>query len=404
MPLDESRFDSVAKIGLIKDWAPGADSGFAERVCLFTNTDGSVEHLCRTLRDSLAAHRLVFHPFSERSPIQEGLLSNHLNAKQILAEGFHRIIVLDISRAIDRNRVFDLAFFYQYAFAEFARAFGIAPSEAYHEEDMVQILRDEPTSLLCFLNAHLAPSPDRSRLRSLTQEKHHSLIVYRYISGTVTGLGDETEVTPSESHQLHTEGNVAADVQPFTKSDESERLERAIRGDRDALKELLMEYGPKVRLSIAARIPKRFRSRLSEDDVMQETYVDAFLNVNEFQSLSENCFAIWLAKIAKNHILDTIQGLNALERGEGWHLFKLLSEVERDFGLSDVGRKNGDRFESDFPAIDKLPEDLRRVVEMCDQQGRPIAEVASILGRSQGAVLMLRKRAHRRLLEIMGLD
>jgi DNA-directed RNA polymerase specialized sigma24 family protein len=39
---------------------------------------------------------------------------------------------------------------------------------------------------------------------------------------------------------------------------------------------------------------------------------------------------------------------------------------------------------------------------MYDLEGRPVQEVAQALGRSPGAVYMLRARAHRRLSEIMG--
>ena len=52
-------------------------------------------------------------------------------------------------------------------------------------------------------------------------------------------------------------------------------------------------------------------------------------------------------------------------------------------------------------AIRKLPASYRTVVEEMDLAERPVAEVAEAMGRSRGAVHLLRSRAHDRLGELM---
>ena len=42
------------------------------------------------------------------------------------------------------------------------------------------------------------------------------------------------------------------------------------------------------------------------------------------------------------------------------------------------------------------------MIRLYDLEGRPIAEVAAEMGRSSGAVHMLRARAHDRLRELLG--
>ncbi|MEW6073416.1 MAG: sigma-70 family RNA polymerase sigma factor [Planctomycetota bacterium] len=53
-------------------------------------------------------------------------------------------------------------------------------------------------------------------------------------------------------------------------------------------------------------------------------------------------------------------------------------------------------------ALAGLPDDYARVVRLYDLEGRTIEETADALGRSRGAVHMLRQRAHDRLRERLG--
>lgn len=52
--------------------------------------------------------------------------------------------------------------------------------------------------------------------------------------------------------------------------------------------------------------------------------------------------------------------------------------------------------------LSRLPADYERVIRMYDLEGRGIEEVASELGRSSGAIYMLRARAHERLAGLLG--
>jgi RNA polymerase sigma-70 factor (ECF subfamily) len=53
-------------------------------------------------------------------------------------------------------------------------------------------------------------------------------------------------------------------------------------------------------------------------------------------------------------------------------------------------------------AVDRLPEDYRRVVRLYELQGLSIHDVAADMGRSEGAVKMLLARARDRLRESLG--
>ncbi|MEM7623975.1 MAG: sigma-70 family RNA polymerase sigma factor, partial [Planctomycetota bacterium] len=53
-------------------------------------------------------------------------------------------------------------------------------------------------------------------------------------------------------------------------------------------------------------------------------------------------------------------------------------------------------------ALGTLPPDYERVVRLYDLEGRSASDVAEQLGRSQGAIYMLRARAHERLASALG--
>ena len=52
--------------------------------------------------------------------------------------------------------------------------------------------------------------------------------------------------------------------------------------------------------------------------------------------------------------------------------------------------------------LNQLPRDYRTVIELVDLKGEPVAEAAAQMGRSTGAVHMLRSRAHERLRQVLG--
>lgn len=194
----------------------------------------------------------------------------------------------------------------------------------------------------------------------------------------------------------------------------SELLSKAIGGDEQALSQLLEEHGPAVRRRLVGAIPKRWQSLLSEDDVLQQTYVDAFRDIGRFVGDEGRAFEAWLHTLAKRNMLDGIKMLEADKRGGDRRRIEPGSREESMVALYEVlggaittpSRKVARREAGDAlkKALDSLPTAYRQVIEMYDLEGRPIEEVAAELKRSSGATYMLRSRAHRLLCEVMGTE
>ncbi len=196
---------------------------------------------------------------------------------------------------------------------------------------------------------------------------------------------------------------------------EVQLLQRAVAGDEAALASLLEAHGPIVRQRIAASIGAQWRSTLDVDDVMQVTYLEAFLQVGRLSTETVAGFVSWLRHVADNNLRDAIRALEADKRpnprrrvhaapgtpGES-SLFALVEMlgVTTATPSRHAAREEAAAFLE--RALAELPPDYETVVRMYDLDQRPIDEVAAALGRSPGAVYMLRARAHDALRGILG--
>jgi len=184
-------------------------------------------------------------------------------------------------------------------------------------------------------------------------------------------------------------------------------LRQAVRGDSEALAQLLREHDPSLRRRLQAQLPRRFAALLGIDDLLQETYTDVFLGIADFAPRGVGSFENWLFKIAQNNLRGTIRDLEAEKRGGRRRHFSTASVDESFLGLHRMVSGSGStpsgaasRLEAKAAikaAVAQLPETYRQVVQAYDLEGQTAAELAASLGRSPGAVFMLRTRAHRLL-------
>lgn len=194
--------------------------------------------------------------------------------------------------------------------------------------------------------------------------------------------------------------------------DELTLAKRAVGGDEEALALLLEQEGPVVRERLEHRIGAAWRSVLDADDVMQVSYMEAFLRIGKFTPQGPGAFRAWLQQIAENNLRDAIKGLERAKRPDprkrvhgppGEESFVALVEV---LGVTTTTPSRqaakGEVVGAMDHALRQLPPDYERVIRMYDLEGRSAVEVSAAMGRSSGAMFMLRARAHERLKEILG--
>ncbi len=190
-------------------------------------------------------------------------------------------------------------------------------------------------------------------------------------------------------------------------------VERASGGDESALCRLLEYFGPIVRERLKSKIGQQWRSSLDEDDVMQVSYLEAFLLIHQFKYRGPGSFLAWLSQVAENNLRDALRGLQAAKRPNPKNRVQISRPVENSFvalvellGVTNsTPSRAAARDESEQlieHVLSGLPPDYERVVRLYDLEGRSAQEVAEQLGRSTGAIYMLRARAHEKMRGALG--
>jgi len=189
-------------------------------------------------------------------------------------------------------------------------------------------------------------------------------------------------------------------------------IDRARAGDRSALGDLLSRIGPQIRKILGGAIPKRWQSLLSIDDVLQQTYVDAFLDIGDFAGTRTEAFKGWLSTMARRNLHDAIRMLSAERRGGNrTRVTQAMSDesfvalFELSCGTHSTPSRKAGRGEIRIlieDALQRLPPDYRQAVVLFELEAQRAEQVAEVLNRSTGAVFMLRARALDRLASILG--
>ena len=190
---------------------------------------------------------------------------------------------------------------------------------------------------------------------------------------------------------------------------DDELLARAVAGDMDALSEMLRRHGE----AVAARLNlnRKWQGVLEVADVMQVTYMEAFLHIARFDSRQAS-FRTWLTQIAQNNLRDAVRAMERQKQPQPERRVAVPAGMDSYVGLLETlattsqtpsrvaGTEEAKRFLA--AALEQLPPDYAAAVRLYDLEGLAIAEVASRMGRSTGAVHMLRARAHDRLRQMLG--
>lgn len=179
-------------------------------------------------------------------------------------------------------------------------------------------------------------------------------------------------------------------------------LDALLRGDKAAFELLVKEESARL-FRVIVRI---VRDEDEAASVMQETFLQAYERIHTFRGDSK--LTTWLYAIGINlsrAALRKSRRTTALEEGDLDRLQPSFSRgmyrhTSQDWDPAKIAETNEVR-QLVRRAIDRLPEDYRVVVTLRDIQELPTAEVAQMLGISEGAVRVRLHRARQALKSLL---
>lgn len=181
-------------------------------------------------------------------------------------------------------------------------------------------------------------------------------------------------------------------------------IEKARTGDRDALSRAFEKYQRRLAVLVHFKLSEHTRTFAEVDDVVQETFLRAFRDMDRFTYQSPGSFLRWLSSIADHVIVDRVR-YQGRERRAGEEV-RFRSE-SNPLGPEPVDTKTPSRLLGQREAVERLlerltalPEDYRKVLVMAKIEGLPTAEIAQQLGKSREAVALLVYRAVKRFREL----
>lgn len=173
-------------------------------------------------------------------------------------------------------------------------------------------------------------------------------------------------------------------------------LQEAQAGDGAALGELLEGCRAYLHLLASRQLGVDLRPKLGASDLVQKTYLDVQQSFERFHGSTGAEFHAWIERILLNNLADCARQFRATEKRQVDREVPLAARPA-EFVADDttpsqqaIHREEEEKLQV---ALERLPEDYRRVVLLRNQEKRPFEEIGRLMDRSTDAAKKLWARA-----------
>lgn len=192
---------------------------------------------------------------------------------------------------------------------------------------------------------------------------------------------------------------------------EKNLVERAAAGDTVAVTVLLTRSRQAMHRLLVSKIPRDLQSVVDADDVLQETQIDAYRNLDRFEHRGPDSFDRWIGTIALRRLRNQIQRHRALKRGGGRAGVSappeksIVTMLDLMAGPEKTPSRRAARREA-LSAVDAalalLPDHYRQALQLVYLEGLSHEEAAERMGRTASAVHNMCHKAKRKLVHMLG--
>lgn len=180
-------------------------------------------------------------------------------------------------------------------------------------------------------------------------------------------------------------------------------------GDEDAVRRLLVMYHPRLRARLLKQMDPVMRSKIEPEDILQQVYLEVFRAIDHFSYQGKDSLLRWMFTILDRKLIDEHRAMRAERRdvrrevataaapaGKTTYV-DLMARVMTDGSSPSQVVGRNEALGALNACLASLPEHYREVIRMRFMEGRPVADVAKVLGRSIGSIHMICHRALRQL-------
>lgn len=189
-------------------------------------------------------------------------------------------------------------------------------------------------------------------------------------------------------------------------------VERAQKGEVEALNELFARYHALMVEVARRRLGPRLRHKEDPDDLAQTTFREAVRDFPRYQYRGKGSLVRWLVQILQNKIRDKAEFYAAGKRDTSLETSLTPSDPQRDLGDMEIPDdedlsvtrtvQRDERFEILRDALQQLTPEYRQAITLVFFQGLSLREAGERMnGRSEDALRMLLRRAEAKLREIL---
>ena len=180
-----------------------------------------------------------------------------------------------------------------------------------------------------------------------------------------------------------------------------ELIDRIRNGDQEAFSVLFRKYRSRLAVLIHYRMGPELGRNYEVDDILQETFLQAFRDFDQFTYRTPGSFMSWLARIA-DHVLADLARAQGRQKRQAAEMLRFRSE-SNPAGPEPVDSKTPSRVLAEAEGVrglldqlNSLPQDYRQAILLMKVEGLSTSEAAARLGKSNEAMALLLHRALKR--------
>ncbi|HEU4389005.1 MAG TPA: sigma-70 family RNA polymerase sigma factor, partial [Blastocatellia bacterium] len=164
-------------------------------------------------------------------------------------------------------------------------------------------------------------------------------------------------------------------------------LERVQQGDKQALSDLFQKNIRRLAVLVHYKMSPDLRRFADVDDVVQETLLEAYRDIDQFNYRKPGSFLSWLARIADHVIVDLARSQGRQKRAAELVRFKSESNpLGPDPAVSSTPSRilaEKENVALLIAKLDRLPDNYREVILLAKVEGLTTQELAGRLGQSR---------------------